>query len=385
MGRVCPVCGGTAWDSFLESGNGRVLTGDQRIEAGHLSKMICTGCGVVANAHALTGDELRVLYGEAYQLNTYGREEHLFFTAQGPVPRSQVIFEWLVRFLPERAKTVLEIGCGEGNVLARFAALERLERVSGFEGSRKAAELARSKGLDVQNELILSTGQSIPRSDFVFCYSVLEHVEDIDLFISSLVRACAPDGRIVFGLPVQDERGYDLFFAEHVWHFTTGHVKQLLERRGLRVVNLEADHPVNRGAGVFVCTIANAGEPSEDPAPPIRWRELQIANRDYWTGLFEKANDLLEDIGDRLAVYGSGEVLSLFLCHTNLGGKDIVACIDENLDKAGTRKHGIPIHGPRHLASLPIDAVLLTVNPRYNEQVRAKLAPLKLRVLSFFD
>jgi SAM-dependent methyltransferase len=225
----------------------------------------------------------------------------------------------------------------------------------------------------------------MPRSDFVFSYNVLEHIEDIDAFISALKGACAPDGRIVFGLPVQDERGYDLFFAEHVWHFTTGHVKRLLEQQGLRVAHLEANHPVNRGAGLFACTIADTGEPPEGRELPASWHEIQIANRDYWLGLFGKSDDFLRNIGGQLAVYGSGEVLSLLMCHTILSEKDIVACIDENPDKVDTRKHGIPVHDPRYLESHPVDAVLLTVNPRYNDQIRAKLAPLKLRVLSCFD
>jgi SAM-dependent methyltransferase len=385
MTRICPACGGSAWEPFLESDSGRILTGDQRIEPGYLSKTICAACGVVANKYPLDDDELRVLYGEAYQLNTYGREEHLFFTAQGALPRSQVIFEWLVQFLPERAQSILEIGCGEGNVLTRFAALDRPLHITGFEGSRKAAELAQSKGLDVRNELILSADQSIPRSDFVFSYNVLEHIENIDSFISVLSSACTPNGQIVFGLPVQDERGYDLFFAEHVWHFTTGHVKQLLERRGLRVEHVEANHPVNRGAGLFVCTVARANEPSASQGSTASWRNIQIANRDYWLDLFNKSNDFLKNIDGQLAVYGSGEVLSLLMCHTILGEKDIVACIDENPDKVGTRKHGIPVYDPRYLESHPVDAVLLTVNPRYNKQIRAKLAPLNVRVLSCFD
>jgi FlaA1/EpsC-like NDP-sugar epimerase len=112
---------------------------------------------------------------------------------------------------------------------------------------------------------------------------------------------------------------------------------------------------------------------------------MQIANRDYWLGLFEKSDILLGNTRGRIAVYGSGEVLSLLMCHTTLGERNIVACIDENPNKWGTRKHGIPVHDPRYLETHPVDAVLLTVNSRYNKQIRDKLAGLKLRILSCFD
>jgi 2-polyprenyl-3-methyl-5-hydroxy-6-metoxy-1,4-benzoquinol methylase len=385
MTRICPACGSSDWEPFLKSDSGRILTSDQRIESGYLSKVICGPCGVVANQRPLTDHELRVLYGEAYKLNTCGHEEHLFFTANGPVPRSQVIFEWLLPFLPSNAQTVLEVGCGEGNVLTRFTGLGRQLRVIGYEGSRVASELARSKGLDIYNELILSGDQSLPQSDFVFSYGVLEHVEDIDTFVSVLKSACSPGGRVVFGLPVQDEQGYDVFFAEHVWHFTTGHVKQLLERRGLRVEHLESHHPVNRNAGLFVCAVAHRDETPKNRGSGKTWRAMQIANRGYWLGLFEKSDILLGNTRGRIAVYGSGEVLSLLMCHTTLGERNIVACIDENPNKWGTRKHGIPVHDPRYLETHPVDAVLLTVNSRYNKQIRDKLAGLKLRILSCFD
>jgi SAM-dependent methyltransferase len=386
MTRTCPSCGGTTWEPFYESSSGRLLTGDQRIAPGHLAKIICASCGVVANARPLSDDELRELYGEAYQLNTYGREEHLFYTADGPVPRSKVIFDWLVTVLPCDAKTIVEIGCGEGNVLRRFQEAGLGLHVIGFEGSQHAAELARAKGLDVRNDLILSREQRLPAADFVFSYNVLEHIEDLDGFLSVLKRACRPGGRIVFGLPIQDEGGYDLFFAEHVWHFSIGHVGRVLQRHGLSIEEVKSHHPVNRSAALFACKVA---EPMAEPGRDVEfaaWRGMQFANRDYWLGIFAKVDAMLAQASNgSLAVYGSGEVLSLLMCHTALGEENIVACLDEDPNKIGTTKHGVPVHHPDFLKEGQVDAVLLTVNPRYNDQIRAKLAPTGLLIISCFS
>ena len=385
MSRICPACGGSEWTKFLKLPNGLILTGDQRIEPGLLSKIICAGCGVVANARPLSDQELRILYGEAYQLNTYGREEHLFFTANGPRPRSEVVFEWLTRYLPAHARSVLEIGCGEGNVLARFAYRDRSLRVVGFEGSRKAAELAHAKGLDVRNELILAPEQVLPELDFVFSYNVLEHIEDIDSFVAVLRRACAAEGRLVFGLPLQDDGSYDLFFAEHVWHFTRGHVVRVLERRGLSVDQVDTSNPIIGGAGVFVCSVSSSGGSTAGTEYFDGARSLQARNRDHWLSVFDRLNTLLAGVTGRLAVYGSSEVLSLFMCHTDLRHRSIATCLDEDPGKIGLLKHGIPVNHPDTLADHPVDAVLLTVNPRYNNQIRAKLAPRGVPVLSLFE
>lgn len=381
MTRTCPVCGSSKWEHFLRIESDSILTTDQRIIPGRLSKVICESCGVVANAKALSENELRVFYGEEYQLNTSGQEEHLFFTKEGPVPRSQVIHDWVRRHLPVSAQSLVEVGCGEGNVLQRFAASGL--KVTGIEGSRRATELARSKGLDIINELIVAPEQKLPKADGVVSYGVLEHVEDIDTFLTVMKSAGTENSVFVFGLPVQDAGGYDLFFMEHVWHFTVDHVHDLLERRGFSVVHMDAAHPINHGFGLFVCVLDAKSTSANKIADPQACRAMQKKNRDHWLGVFVRANSRLADFADkRLAVYGSGEALSLLMAYTDLGNADIVMCIDEDPAKIGTSKHGIPVHTPADLAGASVDAVLLTVNPRYDAQIRAKLAPLGLPVVS---
>lgn len=382
MTRICPVCGLDNWEHFLTINSDSVLTSDQRIVPGRLSKIICTKCGVVANAGSLSPSELQVLYGENYQLNTGGQEEHLFYSADGPIPRSQVIYDWIVRRLPDGVLSLLEIGCGEGNVLQRFAASGI--KVTGIEGSRQASELARSKGLKIINELITSPEQTVPHADVVMSYGVLEHVEDIDTFVSVTRSAVNPDGVLVFGLPVQDHGGYDHFFLEHVWHFTVGHVCALLHRRNCFPTHVDASHPINGGFGLFVCDPHVSGTLT-DPDPK-NWRAIQIDKRDHWLRIFERVNSKVAELpGKRLAVYGSGEVLSLLLAYTELGKANVVMCIDEDPAKIGTSKHGIPVRDPGGLTESDVDGVVLTVNPRYEDQIRAKLAPVGLPVLSLIS
>lgn len=383
MRQACPSCGGTRWAPFLTSTSGLILTGDQRIEPGTLDKVICADCGVVANARPLSVAELETLYGDAYQLNTLGREEHLFFTADGPKPRSGVIFDWIAAQCPPDARRIVEIGSGEGNVLSRFAARFPLAEVLGIEGSQKAAALARDKGLDVRADLIVSSDHALPEADVLFSYAVLEHVEDVAGFLSVLRAACRPGGRIIFGLPVQDDWGHDLFFAEHVWHFTSAHVRRVLHRHGLRVIHAEPSHPVNKGAGLFVCVPDDeVSAPVPDPAETAALRAVQARNRDYWMTAFDRLNHMLAETPGPIAVYGASEILSLLLSQTGLRDAPIAYCVDEDPSKVGLRKHGIAVYAPDHLAVEPVSAVFLTANPRYNTLIAGKLAgcdvPLKI-------
>lgn len=84
-----------------------------------------------------------------------------------------------------------------------------------------------------------------------------------------------------------------------------------------------------------------------------------------------------------MLVYGAGEVLSLQMSYTNLGGANVVACIDEDVGKIGTTKHGIPVRGADCLGDSLAPNIFLSTNAQYHAQIRAKLNGYSLNVLSF--
>ncbi len=380
--RVCPACGSREWKTFLEIATGRSLGSDQRIVPWGLQKRICDRCGVVCNHRRFSAQELEVLYGQEYQLNTCG-EEHLFFTPQGPVPRSQVYLEWIEPFLPRDLESLLEVGCGQGNLLSRLAQARPRARVRGLEGSRRACRLARSKGLEVEPGLILSAGDHLPDSQAIVSVGVLEHMEEPGLLGAAVRRALTPGGRAVFCLPVQDHPGYDLFFSDHVWHLTMAQWRAALAGWGLEVIHAESDHPINQGFGLFVC---RPGDPARREAPGHGQARFVTRNRDRWLAVFQRVDRLVAGLeGAPLAVFGAGEVFSLFMAYTRLGEARVTACLDEDSSKHGSQKHGVPIAGPDWLKKGEAQAVLLAVNPKYHRMLTEKLAPFGLPILSYAE
>ena len=87
---------------------------------------------------------------------------------------------------------------------------------------------------------------------------MLEHVEDPIGFLVALRSACHRGGRAVIVVPVQEEDGYDLFFEDHVWHFTADHLAAVAHRAGWSPVASERGHPVVQGFGLIVCEPAPA-------------------------------------------------------------------------------------------------------------------------------
>lgn len=373
--KSCPVCSENNWNDFYAPEFNRIMTGDQRIGDGKLEKVICNTCGVISNKKPFTHEELNVLYGKEYELNTLNREEHMFFTKEGPIARSQVFANWITPHIPQEAHEVTEIGCGEGQLLSKLKAHFPAKSWMGFDGSKKATELAKEKGLHVEQKLFLNTSDAPPTTDVILMINVIEHLENITDIIQVLRGAIRKNGRIIFCLPIQDFGGYDLFFAEHVWHFTTAQVIYMLEKCGLTIIHSDDNHPINHGIGLFVC------EPKENNETTI---QLPIANQHMenvlsnWKVNFTKINQLFStNKHAKIAVFGSGEVFTLFYAFSALGNQNIVAVLDETPSKIGTKKHGIDIQHPDWLSENTVDLIFLAINSKYISLVKTKLEKYK--------
>jgi len=103
-----------------------------------------------------------------------------------------------------RGRDVLDLGCGAGLDLARFARAGA--RVSGVELSRRALAMARGyldvSGLDAP--LVQADAAHLPLPnqsfDLVFCHGVLPFVSDERAVVAEIRRVLRPDGVAILGV-----------------------------------------------------------------------------------------------------------------------------------------------------------------------------------------
>lgn len=350
------------------------MTGDQRICKGRLRKVICPESGVVANEFPFTDEEISVFYGEVYELNTYGKEEHFFYTQNGPVPRSKVFHDWIRPHILANSSQILEVGCGEGNFLRHLTGTFPDKNIIGFDGSYKAVDSAQKKGLNVSRKIITGDDR-LPPTDVLIMINVLEHIENIENVLKIVKKSLNKNGRAIFCIPVQDWGGYDIFFSEHVWHFTVKHFQTILNKNGFSVVFSDARHPVNHGIGLFVCEACD-----ETVCDNNVFSEISLRNLQYWESAFS-AIDHFPLENRKIAIFGAGEIATLFLAFTSLKLRNIVACIDDSKEN-GASKHGIPVHKSQWLFEHAdeVDVLLLTVNKKYHRMLSEKFGGLRMVV-----
>jgi ubiquinone/menaquinone biosynthesis C-methylase UbiE len=108
----------------------------------------------------------------------------------------------LIDFESYRGKKLLEVGCGVGTDLVRFARGGAL--ATGVDFSETALELARqnARHAAVEVDLQLANGEALPLEsswfDVVYCHGVLQYTAEPKLMVEECRRVLKPGGEAIF-------------------------------------------------------------------------------------------------------------------------------------------------------------------------------------------
>ena len=198
-------------------------------------KCIHCGFGLTENLNAQTGGYHRD--------ETYISEERLF----------ENIFQRRVNEITKFIKSgkVLEIGCSTGLMLSLFQ--KRGFSVLGVEVSKKAAEIAKGRGVEViiaPFEKINFSEKNPPlgrKFDLVILNHTLEHLENPIKVLEKIKSILNPKGYLMIDLPnfdspvakVLKSRWPHLLPDEHLWHFSPKSFDILLKGLDFRILKIK--------------------------------------------------------------------------------------------------------------------------------------------------
>lgn len=388
--RPCDLCGGAEFVPLAALDTGRALASGQRVVDGAvLGKEACARCGLARNTKAPDPERLLAHYRDEYAYNTQfgaAQEEHVFHEAGGPVPRSRMLYDWLVRLAgPELAAPgarILEIGCGQGNLLARLRQGAPNAVTLGTELNRKAAALATEKGLDVLCDDI----SSLPASGFdVVCsVGVIEHVPSPREFLLEARRLLAPGGICLTCQPCRDEDTPDLFFIDHLHHFGARHIAGFARATGFAHERAETGYRAIRAFSMH--RLRRDGAPEAVPtawAPDLDGLRSKV---DRYLQVFRRVDEqLARDAGRRVAVFGLSTMFALLRAYTGLGEPGVVRL---GLDDSWRRHQGMfpfPVRPPESLEQGTADVIYLCLHPHYGPLVRPRLEALGVHCFDCFE
>jgi SAM-dependent methyltransferase len=377
--RPCPICRASGAASILRIElpvNCSTLFHNEdearSAKRGVVDLAFCQGCGMIFNA---VFDPALLDYDGHY-------ENSLSFS-----PAFQRYSAELIRRLIEsydlRGKTVIEVGCGDGEFLGQLCEAGNNNGV-GFDPAFTGK--APTPSVTIFPIPYSSEHRSL-RADAVCCRHVLEHIPDPCGFLQSIGENLRESPQSLFYCETPNAAAvltgsslWDVIYP-HCSYFTPVSLKRALEQSGFEVLRIAASFD-NQFLGIDAIHSESLLRP---PADSIELGELEIlaeavnlfADRfksamTMWAGMIEKT--VLK--GGRVALWGAGAKAVTFL-NMVPGAARIGAVVDLNPRKQGSY---IPctaqmIASPASLADYRPDAVIL-LNSAYESEVREQLAQI---------
>jgi len=140
---------------------------------------------------------------------------------------------------------LLDIGSGRGELYNRT---KKRINYTGLELSTKAAELAKEAGINVKNEdLLIHSKANKEKYDIVTLFQVLEHLTELNNFITAIHNCLKKDGLFVIAVPNND--GFISYTPDYVFNLPPHHtilwkkssLVQLAKKFNFEIVTIEAE------------------------------------------------------------------------------------------------------------------------------------------------
>jgi SAM-dependent methyltransferase len=219
------------------------VSSDIRILDDRFSLGFCSSCGLLQKiVDPLWRDSVAKIYSE-YSINhqSHGSDPFIFNSLYGKGPRALILVSHLASLIPKTPRgDALDIGCANGNILARFAQAFPEWSLYGMENSDRWREHVSSipgvKGFFTSMEELKDR-----RFDLIIMSHVLEHISDPISFLRCLHPHLKVHGKLFIAVPDIRQNPIDLLVMDHCSHFDEGTLARALVRSLLTDFEIRSD------------------------------------------------------------------------------------------------------------------------------------------------
>lgn len=277
---------------------------------------------------------------------------------------------------------ILDLGCAGGGLLLALRQ-KGYRDLHGVDAAPNCVAYLRSQGI-VATEATLSAlnaAELTPGFDLIVLSHVIEHLVDIKPILLAARCLLSDQGSIYIETPdaaSYSEKAfapYYFFDSEHINHFDTVSIATLAHRCGLTAedsgqiefsVAANLDYPacwswLRQGART-----ASVPDASTRVLCSVKQYIGESLARDDQTAI-----DALAQSGKPLILWGAGSHTQRLLSRTALASCNIVAIVDSDRKKQGTRLSGFTIQAPEILPPPPDATIAIVAAVHFDAIVRA--------------
>ncbi len=351
-------------------------------------------CGLVQLRHQA---DLAEMYG-----TTYG-----YFSSISPFMVSHLqgkVHDLVAYAKPVKGDVVLDIGCNDGTLLNAYGADRGLTRVGIDPSSEKFRHLMQPD-IQVAYEFFSEKGVRSMIGDkqcrIITSIAMFYDLDDPISFMRQIRALLSQDGVWVLELSylplLCTQLTYDQVCHEHVTYLSLSHMKWMMERTGLNILDVTfndlnggsfsiyagRDDGPHKPNAAGIQAILDSERPLESGAPYERLRDRVVAHREEVRNFF----DMAKAAGKRVFGYGASTKGNIVLNYCGLTKDDIIAIGDRNPEKDGLTTPGtrIPIISHEKLRKEKADYLFVFIWHLRKEVIQDEVAYLEAGGKLVFD
>lgn len=240
MTSVCHLCNEGTLITLPVYGEFKRVTSDCRIWPSGGVLCYCTACGSVQKkVDALWQKEAEEIYQHYEIYHQSGGEDQTVFSEKGEaLARSHRLLE---RFHGTMAMGetghLLDMGCGNGQLLSAFRSYYPLWRLSGTEINGKYKEKIEAiPGVD--KVYIDELPDMENRFDLITMVHFLEHIPRPSTLLAQVRERLMENGLLLVQIPAYTMNPFDLLISDHCNHFSPASLSCLLEENGFDIISI---------------------------------------------------------------------------------------------------------------------------------------------------
>ena len=352
--RPCPQCGGVSVQTIHK---GRYILPTYHPLDPVVHVVACTGCGFCFNDTPNTREDYDRDYRE---MSPYA--DPRLSRGSGAVSEDRERLRDTARDIRDFAggtdQRILDIGCGAGGLLDSLAEFG-FHSLSGMDPAPACAAAVSERGHRGVVGTLDNHPLDLAEFDGVILSHVLEHVRDVPAALSSIGRLLTTQGWLYVEVPDADRYGECLiapfqdFNLEHINHFSTATLHNALNACGWETVRsgsktLPLPHG-RRYPAIFAFSRPTRSLPG---LHDFLTRDALGAYVALSAEFMQRIDQTLQRrvAGQRVAVWGVGQLTMRLLGETSLGDADIAVFVDSNPVHHGRTLAGQSIVAPHGLA-----------------------------------